>query len=42
MAAGAWMREAIEAAVTRQKAGDDMVPMCVLLAAARDPARRAC
>ena len=33
MATGAWIREVIEAAVARQKAGNDMVPMSVLLAA---------
>jgi hypothetical protein len=33
MATGAWIREVIEAAVAQQKAGDDMVPMSVLLAA---------
>ena len=33
MATGAWIREVIEAAVARQNAGDDMVPMSVLLAA---------
>lgn len=36
MATGAWIREVIEAAVARQKAGDDMVPMSVLLAAAEE------
>ena len=33
MATGAWIREVIEAAVAQQKAGDDMVPTSVLLAA---------
>jgi hypothetical protein len=33
MATGAWIREVIEAAVVRQKAGDDLVPTSVLLAA---------
>jgi predicted DNA binding CopG/RHH family protein len=33
---GAWIREVIEAAVARQKAGDDLVPMSVLLAAAEE------
>ena len=33
MATGAWIREVIEAAVAQQKAGNDMVPMSVLLAA---------
>ncbi len=36
MATGAWIREVIEAAVARQKGGDDMVPMSVLLAAAEE------
>jgi hypothetical protein len=36
MATGAWIREAIEAAVARQKAGDDLVPMSVLLAAVEE------
>jgi hypothetical protein len=36
MTTGAWIREAIEAAVTRQKAGDDLVPLSVLLAAAEE------
>jgi hypothetical protein len=36
MATGAWIREVIEAAVARQKAGDDMVPVSVLLAAAEE------
>ena len=36
MATGAWIREVIEAAVARQKAGDDLVPMSVLLAAAEE------
>lgn len=33
---GAWIREVIEAAVTREKAGDDLVPLSVLLAAAEE------
>ena len=33
MATGAWIREVIEAAVAQQKAGDDLVPTSVLLAA---------
>ncbi len=37
---GAWTREVIEAAVTKQKAGDDLVPLSVLLAAAGDHRRR--
>ena len=40
MATGAWIREAIEAAVARQKAGNDMVPMSVLLAAAEEYQQR--
>ncbi len=36
MTTGAWIREVIEAAVSRQKAGDDLVPMSVLLAAAEE------
>jgi hypothetical protein len=36
MATGAWIREVIEAAVARQKAGDDLVPMSVLLAAVEE------
>jgi predicted HicB family RNase H-like nuclease len=36
MATGAWIREVIEAAVARHKAGDDMVPLSVLLAAAEE------
>jgi hypothetical protein len=36
MSTGAWIREAIEAAVTRHKAGDDLVPLSVLLAAAEE------
>ena len=36
MATGAWIREVIEAAVARQKEGDDMVPMSVLLAATEE------
>lgn len=36
MTTGAWIREVIEAAVTRQKAGDDLVPISVLLAAAEE------
>jgi hypothetical protein len=38
---GAWIREVIETAVSRHKAGDDMVPMSVLLAAAEEYQRRA-
>jgi hypothetical protein len=41
MATGAWIREVIEAAVRKQKAGDDLVPMSVLLAAAEEYQRRA-
>jgi predicted HicB family RNase H-like nuclease len=41
MTTGAWIREAIEAAVRKQKAGDDLVPMSVLLAAAEEYHRRA-
>jgi predicted DNA binding CopG/RHH family protein len=33
---GAWIREVIEAAVSSQKTGDDLVPMSVLLAAAEE------
>jgi hypothetical protein len=40
MTTGAWIREVIEAAVARQKAGDDMVPMSVLLAAAEEYQQR--
>ena len=40
MATGAWIREVIEAAVARQKAGNDMVPMSVLLAAAEEYQQR--
>lgn len=36
MTTGAWIREVIEAAVSRQKTGDDLVPMSVLLAAAEE------
>jgi hypothetical protein len=36
MTTGAWIREVIEAAVSRQKTGEDLVPMSVLLAAAED------
>jgi predicted DNA binding CopG/RHH family protein len=36
MATGTWIREVIEAAVARHKAGDDLVPMSVLLAAAEE------
>ena len=36
MATGAWIREAIEAAVAREKTGDDLVPLSVLLAAATE------
>jgi hypothetical protein len=41
MTTGAWIREVIEAAVSKQKAGDDLVPMSVLLAAAQEYQRRA-
>jgi hypothetical protein len=41
MATGAWIREVIEAAVRKQNAGDDLVPMSVLLAAADEYQRRA-
>ena len=41
MATGAWIREVIEAAVRKQQAGDDLVPMSVLLAAADEYQRRA-
>jgi hypothetical protein len=41
MATGAWIREVIEAAVRKQKAGEDLVPMSVLLAAADEYQRRA-
>ena len=33
MATGAWIREVIEAAIAQQKAGDDLIPTSVLLAA---------
>lgn len=36
MTTGAWIREVIEAAVSKQNAGDDLVPMSVLLAAAEE------
>jgi len=36
MTTGAWIREVIEATVSKQKAGDDLVPMSVLLAAAEE------
>jgi hypothetical protein len=36
MTTGAWIREVIEAAVGKQKGGDDLVPMSVLLAAAEE------
>jgi hypothetical protein len=36
MSTGAWIREVIEAAVTRHKTGDDLVPLSVLLAAAEE------
>lgn len=36
MTTGAWIREVIEAAVGKQKAGEDLVPMSVLLAAAEE------
>jgi hypothetical protein len=38
---GAWIREVIEAAVTKEKGGDDLVPLSVLLAAAEEYHRRA-
>jgi methylphosphotriester-DNA--protein-cysteine methyltransferase len=38
---GAWIREVIEAAVSKQKPGDDLVPMSVLLAAEEYHQRRA-
>ena len=40
MTTGAWIREVIEAAVSKQKAGDDLVPMSVLLAAAEEYQQR--
>ncbi len=36
MTTGAWIREVIEAAVSKQNSGDDLVPMSVLLAAAEE------
>jgi hypothetical protein len=36
LATGAWIREVIEAAVARQKHGDDTVPVLVPLAAAEE------
>jgi hypothetical protein len=36
MTTGAWIREVIEGAVGKQKAGDDLVPMPVLLASAEE------
>src|SRR5579875_518390 len=36
IATGAWIREVIEAAVSKQNSGDDLVPMSVLLAAAEE------
>jgi hypothetical protein len=36
MTTGSWIREVIEAAVARHKAGDDLVPLSVLLAAAEE------
>ena len=33
---GAWIREVIEAAISRHKAGEELVPMSVLLAAAEE------
>jgi hypothetical protein len=33
---GAWIREVIEAAVTKERGGDDLVPLSVLLAAAEE------
>jgi len=41
MTTGAWIREVIQAAVSKQKAGDDLVPLSVLLAAAEEYQRRA-
>jgi hypothetical protein len=41
MTTGAWIREIIEAAVAKQKCGDDLVPLSVLLAAAEEYHRRA-
>jgi hypothetical protein len=41
MTTGAWIREVIEAAVRKHKAGEDLVPMSVLLAAAEEYQRRA-
>jgi hypothetical protein len=40
IATGAWIREVIEAAVSKQKAGDDLVPISVLLAAAEEYQQR--
>jgi hypothetical protein len=40
MTTGAWIREVIGAAASRQKAGDDLVPMSVLLAAAEEYRKR--
>lgn len=34
--AGAWLREVVEAAVARDRAGDAVVPLSVLLAAAEE------
>jgi len=36
MSTGAWIREVIEAAVSQNKTGDNLVPMSVLLAAAEE------
>jgi hypothetical protein len=36
MTTGSWIREVIEAAVARHKAGDELVPLSVLLAAAEE------
>jgi hypothetical protein len=41
MATGAWIGEVIEAAARKHKAGEDLVPMSVLLAAAEEYQRRA-
>jgi hypothetical protein len=36
MATGAWVREVIEAAIARERTGDNMIPLSVLLAAAEE------
>lgn len=41
MTTGAWIREVIEAAFSKQNEGDDLVPMSVLLAAEEYHHRRA-